>query len=95
MPINKSFSILDVSEQVKENFEDTQPSFESKNKNYQRNRKKHHDEDKILTVLGFTFDSKKDNYQPKKTVDAFNNNCIQYQCKEDKEKLQQLKNILI
>ena len=68
MPINKSFSILDVSEQVKENFEDTQPSFESKNKNYQRNRKKYHDEDKILTVLGFTFDSKKDNYEPKKTV---------------------------
>ena len=49
MPINKSFSILDVSEQVKENFEDIQPSFESKNKNYQRNRKKYHDEDKILT----------------------------------------------
>ena len=71
MPINKSFSILDVSEQVKENFEDTQPSFESKNKNYQRNRKKYHDEDKILTVLGFTFHSKKDNFEPKKTVDAF------------------------
>ena len=57
-----------------------------KNKNYQRNRKKYHDEDKILTVLGFTFHSKKDNFEPKKTVDAFDNNRIQYECKEDKEK---------
>ena len=62
------------------------PLLNQKNKNYQRNRKKYHDEDKILTVLGFTFDSKKDNYEPKKTVDAFNNNRIQYECKEDKEK---------
>ena len=30
MPINKSSSILDVSEQVQKNFEDTKPSFESK-----------------------------------------------------------------
>ena len=57
-----------------------------KNKNYQRNRKKYHNEDKILTVLGFTFHSKKDNFEPKKTVDAFDNNRIQYECKEDKEK---------
>lgn len=47
------------------------PLLNQKNKNYQRNRKKYHDEDKILTVLGFTFHSKKDNFEPKKTVDAF------------------------
>ena len=62
------------------------PLLNKKNKNYQRNRKKYHDEDKILTVLSFTFDSKKDNFEPKKTVDAFDNNRIQYECKEDKEK---------
>ena len=62
------------------------PLLNQKNKNYHRNRKKYHDEDKILTVLGFTFHSKKDNFEPKKTVDAFDNNRIQYECKEDKEK---------
>ena len=39
MPVNKLLSILDGSEPIKENFEDTKPSFKSKKK-YQEDKKR-------------------------------------------------------
>ena len=49
-------------------------------------RKENHDEDKILRDLDFIFDPEKDHFDPKKTVSAFNNNYIQYESMEDKDK---------
>ena len=49
-------------------------------------RKENRDEDKILGDLDFIFDPEKDHYKPKKTVSAFNNNYIQYESMDDKDK---------
>ena len=86
MPINKLLSILDASKPLKENFEDTKPSFKSKNKTIREIRKENHDEHKILRDLDVTFDLEKDHYKPQKTVDALNNNYVQYESIRDKDK---------
>ena len=49
-------------------------------------RKENLDEDKILGDLDFIFDPEKDHHEPKKTVSAFNNNYIQYESMDDKDK---------
>ena len=41
-------------------------------------RKENRDEDIILRNLKFLLDSEKDHYKPLKTVNTFNNNCLQY-----------------
>ena len=59
-------------------------------------RRENRDEDKILRDLDFIFDPKKDHYEPKKTVSAFNNNYIQYESVGDfVTKICQLRNILM
>ena len=86
IPINKLLAILDASKPIKENFEDTKPSFKSKNKTIREIRKENHDENIILRDLEFTFDLEKDHYEPQKTVDVFNNNYIQYESIGDNDK---------
>ena len=49
-------------------------------------RKENHNKDKIHNDLDFIFDPEKDHYEPKKTVNTFNNNCIQYGSMADKDK---------
>ena len=44
--------------------------------------------------MDFTFDPEKDHYEPKKTVDAFNNNYIQYESIADKDKTLTIKEYL-
>ena len=56
MAIKKLLSILDASEPIKENFEDTKPCFKTKKKTIREIRKENRDEDKMLRDLGFTFD---------------------------------------
>ena len=71
MPEDKLLSALNKSEPVKTG----------------RNiRKENHDEDKILRNLDFIFDPEKNHYEPKTTVNAFNNNYIQYESMGDKDK---------
>ena len=69
-------SILDASKPIKEKFVDTKLSFKSKHKNIRKIRKENRDEDKMLKGLTFSFDSEKDNIEPKKTVSSFTNKYI-------------------
>ena len=55
-------------------------------------RKENRNEEKNTQRLGFP---EKDYYEPKKTVNAFSNNYIQYEVLEIKPKIHQSKNILI
>ena len=48
----------------------------------------------MLKDLDFTFDSEKDHYKPKKTVNVFNDNYIQYESIGDKDKTQLIKEYL-
>ena len=68
MPINNLLSILDASEPIKENFENTKPSFKSKNKNIRSIRRENYEADKILRDLDFTFNTEKYHYEPKKLL---------------------------
>ena len=69
-------SILDASKPIKEKFVDTKSSFKSKRKNIREIRKENRDEDKMFKGLTFSFDSEKDNIEPKKTVSSFTNKQI-------------------
>ena len=86
MPINKLLSILDVSEPIEKNFEDTKSSFKSKPKTIREIRRENYEADEILRDLNLTFDPEKNCYKPKTTLDAFNNNYIQYESIEHKDK---------
>ena len=94
MPINTLLSILDASEPIKENFEGTKLSFKSNNENITSIRRKNCEADKILRDLDFAFDREKDHYEPKKTVDVFNNNYIQYESIGDTDKTLTIKEYL-
>ena len=59
-------SILDASKPIKEKFVDTKLSFKSKHETIREIRKENRDEDKMLKGLTFSFDSEKDNIEPKK-----------------------------
>ena len=48
------------------------------NKTIREIRKQNCDEDIILRDLDLIFDPGKDHYEPKKTVNAINNNYVQY-----------------
>ena len=69
-------SILDASKPIKEKFVDAKSSFKSKHKNIREIRKENRDEDKMFKGLTFSFDSEKDNIEPKKTVSSFTNKYI-------------------
>ena len=62
------------------------PSFKSKSKTIREIRRENYEADKIIRSLDLTFDPEKDYYEPKTNVDAFNNNYIQYESIEDKDK---------
>ena len=64
------------------------------NKTIREIRRENYEADKILRDLYFTFDPEKDHYEPKKTVDAFNNNYIQYESIGDKDKTLTIKEYL-
>ena len=86
MPINKLLIILDVSEPIEKNFEDTKSSFKSKPKTIKEIRRENYEADEILRDLNLTIDPEKNCYKPKTTLDAFNNNYIQYESIEHKDK---------
>ena len=48
----------------------------------------------MLKDLDFIFDPEKDHYEPKKTVNVFNDNYIQYESIGDKDKTQLIKEYL-
>ena len=86
MPIDKLLSLVDASEPTEKTFEDAKPSFKSKSKTIREIRRENYEADKIIRSLDLTFDPEKDYYEPKTNVDAFNNNYIQYESIEDKDK---------
>ena len=86
MPIDKLLSLIDASEPTGKTFEDAKPSFKSKSKTIREIRRENYEADKIIRSLDLTFDPEKDYYEPKTNVDAFNNNYIQYESIEDKDK---------
>ena len=86
MPIDKLLNLIDASEPTGKTFEDAKPSFKSKSKTIREIRRENYEADKIIRSLDLTFDPEKDYYEPKTNVDAFNNNYIQYESIEDKDK---------
>ena len=86
MPIDKLLSLIDASEPTGKTFDDAKPSFKSKSKTIREIRRENYEADKIIRSLDLTFDPEKDYYEPKTNVDAFNNNYIQYESIEDKDK---------
>ena len=79
---------LDDTKSARNEYFDTDKALKATkiNKTIREIRKENRDEEKILRDLDFTFDPEKDHYGPKKTVSAFNNNYIQYESIEDKDK---------
>ena len=61
------------------------------NKTIREIRRENYEAYKILRALDFTFEPGKDHYEPKKTVDAFNNKYIQYERIRDKDKIPTIK----
>ena len=86
MPIDKLLSLVDASEPIGKTFEDAKPSFKSKSKTIREIRRENYEADKILRNLDLTFDPEQDYYEPKTNVNAFNNNYIQYESIEEKDK---------
>ena len=64
------------------------------NKTIREIRRENYEAYKILRGLDFTFEPGKDHYEPKKTVDAFNNKYIQYERIRDKDKIPTIKEYL-
>ena len=82
LSLDKLLSKLDKTKQVQ------------KTKTIKDIRKENFNSDKILRDIRILYEPEKDYYEPIKTINAFNNNCIEYESNGDKDKILSVKEYL-